>query len=188
MSRFDTWVKRFRTLGEHKPYERVLTHGKYEVLTSTQACRFKQLQRFRIGRKETNRYAAKPHYPLPEACVQLGTTVREMLLSAAVNDLKCFVLAADLRGRWHVAGQGNTGRPSTTAVEMPQYLALTPADCRGIELNGSVNVTELEYPSGSRPAGGSPAEQLRFRLLQPLWVDPERIVLRHPLPTPRADS
>jgi hypothetical protein len=111
-----------------------------------------------------------------------------MLLSAAVNDLKCFVLAADLRGRWHVAGQGNTGRPSTTAVEMPQYLALTPADCRGIELNGSVNVTELEYPSGSRPAGGSPAEQLRFRLLQPLWVDPERIVLRHPLPTPRADS
>jgi hypothetical protein len=180
-------MKRFRTLGEHKPYERVLTHSKYEILTATQACRFKQLQRLRVGRKETNRYAAKPHYPLPEACVQLGTTVSEMLLSAVVNDLECFVLAADLRGRWHVAGQENTG-PSTIAVEMPQYLALTAADCRDIELNGSVNVTVLEYPSGSRPAGGRPTEQLRFRLLQPLWVDPERIVLRHPLPRPRADS
>jgi hypothetical protein len=177
-------MKRFRTLGEHKPHERVLTHSKYEILTSTQACRFKQLQRFRIGGKETSRYAVKPHYPLPEACVQLGTTVREMLLSAVVNDLKCFVLAAELRGRWHVAGQENAGA-SATVVEVPKYLALTAADCRDIELNGSVNVTELEYPSGSRPAGGSPTEQLRFRLLQPLWVDPKRIVLRHPLPSPR---
>lgn len=188
MSRFDIWVKRFRTLGEHKTHERVLTHDKYEILTSTQACRFRQLQGSRIGRKETGRNApaVKPHYPLPEASVQLGTTVGEMLLSAAANDIQCFVLAAGLRGRWRIAGQDDSA-PST-AIELPQYLALTAADCRDIESNGSVNVSELQYPSVSGSAEGRPTEQLRFRLLEPLWVDPQRIVLRHPLPERRADS
>jgi hypothetical protein len=182
VSRFDTWVKRFRTLGEHKTHERVLTHDKYEILTSTQACRFKQLQGMRIGRKETARAAApaKPHYPLPEACARLDTTVSEMLLSAAANDFRCFVLAAGLRGRWQVSGPEDSA-PST-AIRMPQYLALTPADCRDIESNGSVNVSEFEYPSDGSPTHGGPRAQLRFRLVEPLWVDPQRIVLRHPLP------
>jgi hypothetical protein len=109
-----------------------------------------------------------------------------MLLSAAANDLQCFVLTAGLRGRWHVSGQEDP--ITSTAIEMPQYLALAAADCRDMESNGSVNVSELEYPSGAGLADGRPIEQLRFRLLEPLWVDPQRTVLRHPLPERRADS
>jgi hypothetical protein len=182
VARFDTWVKRFRTLGEQKPRERVLTYTKYENLTVTQAWRFKQLQRFRIGRREKPRFAVKPHYPLPEACTQLGTTVSDMLRLAASKDLECFVLSAGLRGHWCVPGQGDVGDPAAT-VELPPYLALTAADCGEIQLNGSANVTELERPSSSVPPNERSARHSRFRLGEPLWVNPERIVLRHPLPT-----
>lgn len=183
VSRFDTWVKRFR-LGEQKTYERVLTQNKYEILTSTQAWRFKQLQRFRIARKATTRTTVKPHYSLPEACALMGVRVSEMLLSAATKDVECLVLSAGLRGRWCVAGQEDAVDPAAT-IELPPYLAVTAADCRDIESNGSVNVIELERPSNSVPPSERSRRHLRFRLLEPLWVDAERLVLRHPLPVPQ---
>jgi hypothetical protein len=176
-------MKRMRSLGEHKTHERVLAHGKYEILTSTQACRFKQLQGFRIGRAAKSRVApqTKPHYALPEACARLGTPVSGILLSAAANQLTCFVLAAGLRGRWLIEGEDDDGR-SGAAIKMPQYLALTPADCRDIESYGSVNVSELEHPSAPGSEEGRCSRRMLYRLLEPLWVDPERVVLLHPLP------
>lgn len=178
MSRIDALVRRFRNIAQPKAHERVLTRtSKLEVMTATQAVRFRQIKGSRAG--AANKQAserAKPHYPLPEACRRLDVPANRLLQAGAAGKLACYVLAANLRGSWH------DDRPNTDDAELPQYLALRPEDCRDIETWGSVNVHELLHPGASGP-GSRGAGQRRFVLREPLWVDPEGLVLKHPLPT-----
>lgn len=177
MSRIDALVRRFRNIAQPKAHERVLTRtSKLEVMTSTQAVRFRQLKGLRTG--AGNRQAseqAKPHYPLPEAGRRLEVPVNRLLQAGAAGKLTCYVLTANLRGSWL------DHRPSTGDTELPQYLALRPEDCRDIETWGSVNLHELLHPVEHDP-DGRVAGLARFVLREPLWVDPQRLVLKHPLP------
>jgi hypothetical protein len=149
-------------------------------MTPTQACRFRELQSTRFEGRG-NRRKAKSHYSLKEAARLLKSEVDEILLSAAVGRLQCFVMSAGLRGHWRTTGRGEPRLPAAPAA-VPTYLALTPADCRQIATYGSVNVYDLEYPAGSVPDGGAVSTAARFILREPLWVDRARIVLTHPLP------
>ncbi|MEX2496663.1 MAG: hypothetical protein WD448_11270 [Woeseia sp.] len=181
MSTLNTWMKRFRSMGQYKPREHVLMRDRFEVLTSTQACRFKELQHIHLGR-QGNVPKDLPHYALSEASARLNLSVDRILLSAAAGDLECYVLAAQLRGQWRIGGRDALELHHTEAFVMPRYLALKAVDCREIEAYGSANVFELEYPATSDSSISEFGERTRFQLLEPLWVDPERIVLRHPLP------
>ena len=184
MVRFDTLLKRLRNMGEVKSYERIQTVRGSETMTSTQACRFRELQNTRFERKGTGR-KVKSHYSLKEAARVLKSEVDEILMSAAVGRLQCFVRSEGLRGHWRPSGHGEPRLPAEPA-EMPGYLALSPADCRQIAAYGSANVHDLEYPAGSVPDGEADGDAVstaaRFILREPMWVDPARIVLKHPLP------
>ena len=168
MSRIDALMKRFRHIAQAKAHERVLTRtSKLEVMTSTQAVRFRQLKGLREGAaKGPKGEQAKPHYPLPEASRRLGLPVNRLLQAAAAGKLTCYVLAAHLRGSW--------ADDTPAGDRLPPYLMLKPDDCRDIETWGSVNVHELVHPGETG--------QLHFRLQEPLWVDPQGVVLKHPLP------
>jgi hypothetical protein len=177
--RFDTLLKRLR-IGEVRSYERVQTVDGSETMTRTQACRFRELQSGRFGGKGKRR-KAKPHYSLEEAARLLKTEVDEILQSAASGRLQCFVLATGLRGHWRTTGQAESSLPAEPR-EIPEYLALTPADCQQVAAYRSVNVYDLEYPADHVPDDGQVSSAARFILREPLWVDRARIVLKHPLP------
>jgi hypothetical protein len=177
--RFDTLLKRLR-IGDVKSFERVQTVSGSETMTRTQACRFRELQTTRFEGKGKRR-KQKPHYSLDEAARVLRTEVDEILLSAASGRLQCFVIAAGLRGHWRTTGQGEPTLPAEPSA-IPDYLALSPADCRQITDYGSVNVYDLEYPADSVPDGGPVSTAARFILREPMWVDRAHIVLKHPLP------
>ena len=180
MVRFDTLLKRLRNMGELRSYERIQTVSGSETMTSTQACRFRELQNTRFESKG-NRRKVKSHYSLKEAARLLRSEVDEILMSAAVGRLQCFVRSEGLRGHWRTTGHGEPRLPAEPAA-MPRYLALSPADCREIAACGSANVYDLEYPAGSVPDGDAVSTAARFILREPMWVDRARIVLKHPLP------
>jgi hypothetical protein len=167
-------------MGDVKSYERIQTGSGSETMTSTQACRFRELQSTPFERK-IKRRKVKGHYSLKEAARFLRSEVDDILMSAADGRLQCFVKSEGLRGHWRTAGQGEPTLPAEPAA-VPEYLALTPADCRQIAAYGSVNVYDLEYPAGSVPDGGAVATAAHFILREPMWVDKARIVLKHPLP------
>lgn len=171
MSRIDTLMKRFRSIAQPKTHERVLTRtSRLEVLTSTQAVRFRHLKGLRTGATpKQDVEQAKPHYALPEASRKLGVAVKRILQSAAAGKLTCYVLSSGVHGNWHDASRAE-------GAKVPQYLAVKADDCRAIETWGSVNVHEL------LDARGDQAAERRFLLSEPLWVDAERLVLMHPLP------
>jgi hypothetical protein len=168
-------------MGEVKSYERIRTGGGSETMTSTQACRFRELQNTRFESKGNRRKAKSHYYSLKEAARLLKSEVDEILMSAAVGRLQCFVTSEGLRGHWRTTGHGEPRLPAEPAA-MPEYLALTPADCRQIAAYGSVNVYDLEYPAAPVPDGDAVSTAARFILREPLWVDRARIVLKHPLP------
>jgi hypothetical protein len=176
MSRIDTLMTRFRRIAQSKSHEHVLTRtSKLEVMTSTQAVRFRQLKGLRTGAtKKSENEQAKSAYSLPEACERLGLPVNRLLQAAAAGKLTCYVLSRNLRGSW--------SRPWPADPQLPQYLALQPQDCRDIETWGSVNVHELLHPGETGRAGGQAGDLPRFRLREPLWLDPDGVVLKHPLP------
>jgi hypothetical protein len=163
-------------MGEVKAYERIQTINGSETMTSTQACRFRELRN-----SKGNRRKVKSHYSLKEAARLLRSEIDEILLSAAAGRLQCFVRSEGLRGHWRTTGHGEPRLPAEPAA-MPGYLALSPADCRQIAAYGSVNVYDLEYPAGSIPDGDAAPTAARFILREPMWVDRARIVLQHPLP------
>lgn len=167
-------------MGDLKSYERIQTGSGSETMTSTQACRFRELQSTPIERKGKRR-KVKAHYSLKEAARFLRSEVDDILMSAADGRLQCFVKSEGLRGHWRTTGHGEPTLPAEPAA-VPKYLALSPADCRQIAAYGSVNVYDLEYPSGSVPDDGAVATAARFILREPIWVDKARIVLKHPLP------
>lgn len=168
-------MKRFRSIAQPKAHERVLTRtSRLEVMTSTQAVRFRHLKGMRTGAaRAPDVEQAKPHYALPEASRKLGVPVQQLLQSAAAGHLTCYVISAGVRGNWDVDASRAEG------AQLPQYLAVNADDCRAIETWGSVNVHEL-LDAGQR--GDEAAGRPRFLLREPLWVDPERLVLMHPLP------
>jgi hypothetical protein len=167
-------------MGVVKSYERIQTVSGSETMTSTQACRFRELQTPPFEGKG-NRHKLKPHYSLKEAARLLKSEGDEILMSAAVGRLQCFVRSEGLRGHWRTTGHGEPRLPAEPAA-MPRYLALTPADCRQIAAYGSVNVYDLEYPADSIPDGDTVSTAARFILREPMWVDRARIVLKDPLP------
>jgi hypothetical protein len=177
---FDILLKRLRNIGELKSRERIQTGSGSETMTSTQACRFRELQHTRLESKD-NRRKVKSHYSLKEAARLLRSEVDEILMSAAAAKLQCFVRSEGLRGHWRTTGHGEPRLPAEPAA-MPRYLALSPPDCRQIAAYGSVNVYDLEFPADSVPDGDTVSTAARFILREPMWVDRARIVLKHPLP------
>lgn len=176
MVRLDTLVKRIRTLGEHKGQERVLTENKYETLTSTQACRFKQLQRIRVDEREAAEAAepAREWFDLDEASVRLATSTERLLEAAAAGNIVCYVTADGLRGRWQQPGTGGPAGDPPAMVEIT-HLRLPKNVCHEMMAYGSVNVSMLEHETGD-------GDRIYFELQEPLWTDPDRILLKHPLP------
>lgn len=176
MSRIETLMKRFRRVAQSKSHERVLTRtSKLEVMTSTQAVRFRQLKGLRTGAaKEAVNEQAKSAYSLPEACRRLGVPVNRLLQAAAAGELTCYIHSGNLRGSW--------SPPRPRDPHLPRYLALKPQDCADIEAWGSVNVHEFLDPGETGRAGSHAGDPPRFRLREPLWLDPDRVLLTHPLP------
>jgi hypothetical protein len=179
--RFETLLKRLRNMGELKSYERIDTVNGSETMTATQACRFRELESTRPERRR-KRSQVKPHYSLKEAARRLKTDVNDILQAAAGGRLQCFVMAKDLRGHWEPTGKGEPRLPAGPAA-MPEYLALSPADCRQIAAYGSVNVHDLEYPAAPVTEGDVISAPARFVLREAMWVDKAQIVLQHPLPS-----
>jgi hypothetical protein len=165
-------------MGDSRPRERVLANQKYEVMTSTQACRFKHLERIRFRERKSaeNNAGDLPYYPLSEAARRLSTGAERLLLMAAAGKLDCYVSTDGLRGEWRLDGnQANAHLKTPRDLPETGALALQVTECRDIEAYGSVNVSEFELrlPNGVRAT---------FCLNEPLWVDPERLLLKHPLP------
>ncbi len=173
MVKIDTLLKRLRNLGEVRSFERIQTVSGSETMTSTQACRFRELQDTRLENK-SNTGKNKSHYSLKEAARLLRTDVDDILASAVAGRAQCFVRSDGLRGHWRTTIGGEP--------RMPEYLALTPADCQQLAAYSSVNVYDLEYPAGPLSEGAAVTAPARFVLREPIWIDQKRIVLKHPLP------
>jgi hypothetical protein len=171
--KIETLLKRLRFLGDVKSYEQIQTVSGSETMTATQACRFRELQDSRTEKK-SNRRKVKSHYTLKEAARLLRTEVDDILASAVAGRAQCFVRSEGLRGHWRTA--------IGSEPPMPEYLALTPADCQQLAAYSSVNVYDLEYPAGPDSEGTSVPAAARFILREPIWIDQKRIVLKHPLP------
>jgi hypothetical protein len=172
LPRLETWKKRFRLTGDQKPTVQVQTTSRLETMTVTQEWRFNELQRVRFeevkGRKSL---PDRPWYTLAEANQRLATGTGRLLRAGAAGQLNCYVATDGLRGCWG----GPEDADTTSARADISHLRLLPAACRDIEAYGSVNVTVLAHPT----AQGKGA---RFHLREPLWVAPERLLLKHPLP------
>ncbi len=173
MVKIDTLLKRLRNLGEVKSYERIQTVSGSETMTSTQACRFRELQSPPLEKK-SGRQKAKSHYSLKEAAHLLRTEVDDILASAVAGRAQCLVKSEGLRGHWRTTGNGDP--------RMPEYLALTRADCQQLAAYRSVNVYDLEYPASPISEGAAAPAAACFILREPIWIDQKRIVLQHPLP------
>ena len=173
MVKIDTLLKRLRNLGEVKSYERIQTISGSETMTSTQACRFRELQVAPLEKK-SRRHKVKSHYTLKEAARILRTEVDDILASAVAGRAQCLVRSEGLRGHWRTNVNGEP--------RMPEYLALTPADCQQLAAYSSVNVHDLEYPAGPVSEDTVAPAAACFILREPIWIDQKRIVLQHPLP------
>lgn len=173
MSRLKAWKKRLRILGDKKPTVQVQTTDQLETMTATQEQRFRQLQRVRV--EEHRRSANRPWYTLADACNRLATTPDSLLQAAAEGSITCYVASNGLLGRWDAGGDSG-GRAGHADVS---HLRLTRAACREAATDGGVEVTVLCHPTAN-------VRGARFLLDKPLWVAPERILLKHPLPAPRS--
>jgi hypothetical protein len=171
--KIDTLLKRLLNLGDVKSYERIQTVTGSETMTSTQACRFRELQGNPLEKKR-GRHKVKSHYTLKEAARILRTEVDDILASAVARRAQCLVRSEGLRGHWRTT-KGSEPR-------MPEYLALTPADCQQLAAYSSVNVYDLEHPRDPLSDGAAISTAACFVLREPIWIDQKRIVLQHPLP------
>lgn len=171
MSKIDTWKKRFRITGDSRPKVLVQTSSRLETMTVTQEWRFNQLQQIR-AEERTGARARPPKrawYTLQEASEQMAATADGLLCAAAAGSISCYVPTDGLRGRW---GNQGDARPERAQVS---HLRLTQDACRDIVAYGSANVSALRHPTINNAAA-------QFLLEEPLWVAPERILLKHPLP------
>lgn len=175
LSRLSVWKKRFGIMADQKPTVQVQTTSRLETMTVTQEWRFKQLQRFRSEetwrRKEP---ASRAWYTLAEAGERLASTRDELLRAAAAGDIACYVSTDGLRGRWGAQGDDVDARAGRADVS---HLRLTQDACREVAAYGSANVQVLRHPTIKNKGA-------QFLLEEPLWVAPERILLKHPLPVP----
>ncbi len=175
-------MRRIRTIGKQKSHERVLAYDKVEVMTATQACRFKELQASEVGPSEKKASVLKDQsaYTLAEASARMSVDTNALLAAAARGGIRCYVNAAGLRGQWQ-DGKGRTSVAHTSPK--PELLALATEDCRQIASFGSTNVTALHHSSPGATAAV-------FTLLDPQWVDADRLLLPHPLPhlAPRTNA
>lgn len=174
MATKNNWMRRIRTIGKQKSRERVLAYDKVEEMTSTQACRFKELQGPGIARGEKKATVLKDHpaYTLAEASARMSVDANALLTAAAKGSIRCYLKVGNLRGQWQ-DGKANTS--VAHASPKPEFLALATEDCRQIASFGSTNVTALHHSSPD-------AAEAVFKLLDPQWVDADRLLLQHPLP------
>ncbi|MEX2259202.1 MAG: hypothetical protein WD672_10895 [Woeseia sp.] len=178
MTTKSNWMRRIRTIGKQKSHERVLAYDKVEVMTATQACRFKELQYPDEARKEKKASSLKDQstYTLAEASARMAIDAKALLTAAAAGQVRCYLTATGLRGQWQATMQsGQTTASVAHASPKPEFLALAPEDCRQIASFGSTNVTALHHHSPGTPAA-------IFTLQDPQWVDADRLLLQHPLP------
>lgn len=160
-------------MGDEKPTVQVETTGRLETMTVTQEWRFRQLQRFRSEERTRPRLPSRAWYTLAEAGERLGATGERLLRAAAAGEIACYVASDGLRGHWGARGDAGS-RPGRADVS---HLRLTPEACRQIATDGSANLTVLRHPTINNQGA-------RFLLEEPLWVAPERVLLKHPLPVP----
>lgn len=175
LSRLAEWKKRFRIMADEKPKVQVQTTSRLETMTVTQEWRFHQLQRFRSEEPARAKSGSvrKAWYTLAEAGERLASTGDGLLRAAANGEIACYIASDGLRGRW-----GTQDDPDSPAGRADvSHLRLTEDACREIAAYGSANVTVLSHPTINNKAA-------RFQLAGPLWVAPERILLKHPLPRP----
>jgi hypothetical protein len=174
-SRLAVWKKRFRIMSDEKPTVQVQTTSRLETMTVTQEWRFRQLERSRSGERSPARSgpASRAWYTLTEACQHLASTSEGLLRAAADGEIACYVASEGLRGRWGAEGDpaSRVGRADVS------HLRLTADACREVATYGSTNLTVLRHPTINNNGA-------QFLLEEPLWVAPERILLKHPLPAP----
>jgi hypothetical protein len=174
LARLDVLKKRFRIMGDSKPKVQVQTTSRLETMTVTQEWRFKQLQRIRVEEHRRKVPANRAWYTLTEACIRLVTTPDSLLRAAAEGKVTCYVASEGLRGRWGPQDNAAGARASRADIS---HFRLTRAACREAAAHGGVNVTVLRHPTVN-------GQSAQFLLEEPLRVAPERILLKHPLPSP----
>lgn len=173
MPSIDDLMKRMRVLAKSKPTREVLANGKVEVMTTTQAYRFNELQELGYADDLPPDLPKKAVYELHEAAVRLQVDTPELLELAAAGKIRCYISASGLAGTWDPAA----GTPDV-AGSPPGFLALPAAACAEIHEFGSANVTELLH---LRPDGAA----CTYRLATTQWVDAQRLLMLHPLPERR---
>lgn len=167
--KIDQLVQRVRAMSKGKPLERVQAFNREVVMTNTQAWRFRELQAggFPERPPEPAPPPDKPWYGILEASERVGRSVDDLLEAAARGTLTCFVDSTRLQGRW----EGLDSEPK----KHPERLMLSIEDCGTVRSLGSANVEVLELRRDKRTLG-------RYRLAETQFVDPARMLLRHPLP------
>lgn len=182
MATKSNWMQRIRTIGKQKSHERVLAYDKVEVMTSTQACRFKELKQSDVAsnKKKARVLKDQPAYTLAEASARMSVDADALMAAAAKGSIRCYLKVGGLRGQWQ---DGMTSASVAHASPKPEFLALATEDCRQIASFGSTNVTALHHSS---PDGAAAV----YSLLDPQWVDADRLLLQHPLPrlVPQAEA
>ena len=190
-------TSRWREILAHteKPKIRVKVGGKHEDLTSTQAYRFEELTQPRAPdpRPDAGTVSAKMRYTLAEASDYLNVGERHLLQQAVFGSVSLYVNAGGLNGRWRRGASDGSSAMSPVHTLISGYLALTSRSCNEMAAIGSTRVSVLEFrcPSDSS-AVDLDRETLaalsawgdsdkHFCLLEPLRVDPNKIVLLAPL-------
>jgi len=156
-------------MSKGKPLERVQAFNREVVMTNTQAWRFRELQAggFPERPPEPAPLPDKPWYGMEEAAERLGQGVDDLLEAASRGVITCFVDSTHLKGRW----EGLASEPK----RHPERLMLSVEDCSTVRSLGSANVAHLELRKGRQTLG-------RYRLAETQFVDPARLLLKHPLP------
>lgn len=170
MTSNENWMQRLRDLGRQKPVEEVQITGRYEKMTSTQACRYQELSNLRLAAAQRRRAAPlpdKPYYSLAEAGTRLSMSEQRLLERAGRGDVRCYTNVAGLEGKWQPA-------PPANGTNRAQWLAVPVDACRDIASYGSANVAVLELRAEHETA--------KYELDELLWVDSGRLALKHPLP------
>ena len=125
----------------------VSVEGKTETMTRTQSLRFNELQETReplVPAKYTNPLESS-RYSLADAAFRLMLSENELLQKAADGQLRCYIDAAGLTGRWRKRapnGEVTQSQPCTIATGL---LRLRSRACQELEVNGHAEVTALDY-------------------------------------------
>lgn len=173
---------------------RVSVGPKVEEMTVTQSYRFDQLSKtWKAESVPVENPLEQSRYTLTEAAFRLQQDETRILEKAVAGAVLVYVNAAGLQGYWRRGVTADDASQTSLQTLVSGYLALTAQSCRGLLTGGGAKVSILEFLCPQdRTASDFDPQQLAaleawgdgrkfFCLPEPLYVEPENLVLMAPL-------